>query len=84
MVKSSLVGGARNNAFVQSVMDLVAAAIDAAATVRVEDFAQTIKVDGANYGKPFETGKRTIVIRLDGGDPEIEFEYLGGGGCCGE
>ena len=49
--------------------------------VQLTEYAQSVRVNGADGGRIF-SGKRTIVITVDGGDPNLEIEYLEAG-CCG-
>jgi hypothetical protein len=53
----------------------------AEAHVRSTEYVQSKRVNGADGGRVF-TSRRTIVIEIDGGDPNLEVDYLEAN-CCG-
>lgn len=50
---------------------------------QVTEYSESIKIPDVNDGKRFYTGRKTIVILVGGGDPDIKIEVLKEvSGCC--
>ena len=82
MMYSQIDSASLNEDIARQIICQVAGAMSySGVPVKCTEYAQSKRVNGADGGRIF-TGKRTIVIEIDGGDPNLEVNY-NDASCCG-
>ena len=83
MLTHQIIGHASNDTIVREIMDRIADALAVSKlNVRMADYQESVKVDGANGGDRMLTGNRTVVIEFGSGDKDVEIGYSPSD-CCG-
>ncbi len=79
MLGTQIIGGATNERVTRSVVDFVTVALSGAKLqVQCREYRQAMTLEGQKV----LTGRKTIVIEIDDGDPDLQIEYLAAD-CCG-
>lgn len=85
MLASQIIGNANNDQITRKIMDLVADALtNASVQVQVDDYIDSFRMVGVNNGERVFTGKRTLIVTVDGGEPGLKVDYADPAGCCGD